>query len=190
MDCGRPGSSVHGTSQARILEWVAISPSRGSSQIRDRTRVSGTGRQILYHAATWEDPRHHLVPYISHRELHGEQVPLPGACHGSLPPSPKGPALFLAAPKDQPCSWQHPRPSATWSCLLSTHILIRDRGEVGKVGSSEWWGQGTLQLQHRVTREPRKGRSVERLRPAGSREGRTLFREARGNSLEVQWLQL
>ena len=34
------GSSVHGISQARILEWVAISFSRGSSQPRDRTRVS------------------------------------------------------------------------------------------------------------------------------------------------------
>ena len=31
MDCGLPGSSVHGTFQARILEWVAVSYSRGSS---------------------------------------------------------------------------------------------------------------------------------------------------------------
>ena len=31
MDCGLPGSSVHGILQARILEWVAISSSRGSS---------------------------------------------------------------------------------------------------------------------------------------------------------------
>ena len=35
MDCGPPGSSVQGTPQARILEWVAISSSRGSSQPRD-----------------------------------------------------------------------------------------------------------------------------------------------------------
>ena len=40
MDCSPPGSSVHGISQARILEWVAISFSRGSSQPRDRTSVS------------------------------------------------------------------------------------------------------------------------------------------------------
>ena len=32
MDCSLPGSSVHGISQARILEWVAISFSKGSSQ--------------------------------------------------------------------------------------------------------------------------------------------------------------
>ena len=37
MDCSPPGSSVHGILQARTLEWVAISFSRGSSQPRDRT---------------------------------------------------------------------------------------------------------------------------------------------------------
>ena len=40
MDCSLPGSSVHGIFQARVLEWVAISFSSGSSQPRDRTRVS------------------------------------------------------------------------------------------------------------------------------------------------------
>ena len=54
MDCNPPGSSVHGISQARILEWVAISFSWGSSRPRDRTRVSSIGRQILYRRATRE----------------------------------------------------------------------------------------------------------------------------------------
>ena len=49
MDCSLPGSSVHGISQARVLEWVAIFSSRGCSQSRDGTRVSCTGRRILYH---------------------------------------------------------------------------------------------------------------------------------------------
>ena len=40
MDCGPPGSSVHGILQARILEWVAIPFSRGSSRPRDQTCVS------------------------------------------------------------------------------------------------------------------------------------------------------
>ena len=40
MDCSSPGSSVHGISQARILEWIAISSSTGSSQPRDQTQVS------------------------------------------------------------------------------------------------------------------------------------------------------
>ena len=40
VDCSPPGSSLHGILQARILEWVAISFSRGSSWPRDQTQVS------------------------------------------------------------------------------------------------------------------------------------------------------
>ena len=40
MDCNLPGSPVHGIFQARVLEWVAISFSRRSSQPRDQTQVS------------------------------------------------------------------------------------------------------------------------------------------------------
>ena len=40
IGCSLPGSSVHGIFQAIVLEWIAISFSRGSSQPRDRTRVS------------------------------------------------------------------------------------------------------------------------------------------------------
>ena len=40
MDCSPPGSSVHGILQVRILGWVAMPSSRGSSRPRDRTRVS------------------------------------------------------------------------------------------------------------------------------------------------------
>ena len=54
MDCSLPGSSVHGISQSRILEWVAISFSSGSSQPRDWTHVSCTGRWILHHWTTRE----------------------------------------------------------------------------------------------------------------------------------------
>ena len=49
--CSPPDSSVHGIFQARMVEWVAISSSRGSSQ---PTRVSCIGRWILYHPATCE----------------------------------------------------------------------------------------------------------------------------------------
>ena len=55
--CSPPGSSVHGISQARIPEWVAISSSRGSSWPRDQThvsRVSFINRWIVYHWATRE----------------------------------------------------------------------------------------------------------------------------------------
>ena len=40
VDCSQPGSSVHGILQARILEWVAIPFSRGSSWPKDQTQVS------------------------------------------------------------------------------------------------------------------------------------------------------
>ena len=47
MDCSLPGFSVHGIFQARVLEWVAISFPRGSSQPRDWTWVSRTaGRRF------------------------------------------------------------------------------------------------------------------------------------------------
>ena len=56
MDCSPSGFSVHGIFQARILEWVAISSSRGSSQCRVWIHicVSWIDRRILYHWATWE----------------------------------------------------------------------------------------------------------------------------------------
>ena len=47
MDCSPPGSSVHGILQARILEWVAISFSRGSSLTRDRTQVSRVAGRLF-----------------------------------------------------------------------------------------------------------------------------------------------
>ena len=51
-----PGSPVHGTVQARILEWIAISSSRVSSQPKDQTQVSGV---YLYWQAN-SLPLHHL----------------------------------------------------------------------------------------------------------------------------------
>ena len=55
MDCSLPGFSIHGIFQARVLEWVAVSFSRGSSWPRDRTRVSHTaGRHFTVVWATRE----------------------------------------------------------------------------------------------------------------------------------------
>ena len=57
-----PGTSSHEIFQARILKWVAISCSRGSSQPKAQTCMSCIVRQILYHSATWEA---HVIPYFS-----------------------------------------------------------------------------------------------------------------------------
>ena len=70
MDQSPPGSFLHGILQPRILEWVAISYSRGSSQPRDRTRASCASYISCidwqadhclppgkwYHCATWKAP--------------------------------------------------------------------------------------------------------------------------------------
>ena len=55
MDCGPPGSSVHGIFQTGILDWAPISFCRDLFRCRDHTHVfwvSCIGRQILYHWAT------------------------------------------------------------------------------------------------------------------------------------------
>ena len=54
MDCSLPGSSVHEILQARILEWVAISFCRGSSQPRDWSWVSCTTGRFFTNWATRE----------------------------------------------------------------------------------------------------------------------------------------
>ena len=56
VDCNPPGSSVHGILQARILEWAAISFSRGSSQPRDWTQVSRIAGRCFNLWATREAP--------------------------------------------------------------------------------------------------------------------------------------
>ena len=52
MECSLPSSFAHGILQARILEWVAMLSSRGSSRPRDQTCISCVScisRQVLYH---------------------------------------------------------------------------------------------------------------------------------------------
>ena len=64
MDCSLPGSSVHGISQARILECVAISYSRGSSRPKDRTQVSFVS-SIVRWIFTTEPPGKPIVLFNS-----------------------------------------------------------------------------------------------------------------------------
>ena len=73
MDCSLPGSSIHGIFQARILQWVAISFSGGSSQPRDRTWVSCIVGRHFTIWATRKAPRHHLNHHRIFRVLPGAQ---------------------------------------------------------------------------------------------------------------------
>ena len=79
MDCRLPGSSVHGILQARMLEWVAISFSRGSSWSKVQTCISYIGRRMLYH---WETREAWLLLVLSSSSYRSssskaEQVPSP-----------------------------------------------------------------------------------------------------------------
>ena len=85
VDCNQPGSSVHGILQARILEWVAFSFSRGSSWSRDRTRVSYIIGRFFTIWATREAPNTSegktLLKVITRRTwsyFHQEQAGLAG----------------------------------------------------------------------------------------------------------------
>ena len=89
MDCNLPGSSVHGIFQARILEWVAMSSSRGSSQPRDRTNISLSLLHWQARSLPLEPPG--MPPFnefcsvqsLSHVQLF--VTPWTAACQASLP---------------------------------------------------------------------------------------------------------
>ena len=75
MDCSLPRSSVHGILQARILELVAISFSKGFSRPRDQTRISCiVGR----HFTVW------ATREVLHTQKHREKPGLALACEGGI----------------------------------------------------------------------------------------------------------
>ena len=79
MDCSPPGSSVHGIFQARVLEWVTMPSSRGSSQSGDQTQVSciaggfftvwATRRKVLPDPDNHNGVVTHLEPDILESEV-------------------------------------------------------------------------------------------------------------------------
>ena len=69
MDCSLWGSYVRGIFQARILEWVAISFSRGSFHLRDWTHISCLGRQVLYHLHHKDAPLALVPGHISKTQI-------------------------------------------------------------------------------------------------------------------------
>ena len=74
MDRNLPGSAVHGIYQARILEWAAISFSRGSSQPRDRNRVSCTADRCF---TVWATREALIPPLIQPFNESGLQCKIP-----------------------------------------------------------------------------------------------------------------
>ena len=97
MDCSLPSSSVGGIIQAKILEWVAISSSRGSSQPRDRTHVSCIsciGKHVLYqqcHLGTklasklvCKDEKNKTKTKADTATTKNSTLPLPNSVFGSI----------------------------------------------------------------------------------------------------------
>ena len=89
IDCSPPGSSVHGILQARILEWIAIPFSRGSSQPRDWTWVSCTTGRFLTNWASKEVqywprryPNNHTVVWQLKTEARDQASGASQFCHG------------------------------------------------------------------------------------------------------------
>ena len=155
MDCSPPGSSIHRIFQARILEWVAMPFSRGSSQPRDRTWVSPTAGGILYHLS------HHRSPFLTiehHKSatnlkeggsVHPLHIPLPPAWR----PASWGDAEVDNHTKGRAC-WDGGVESSDWSHTwiqnwpetpcpgrrLSPHVLLHlgwPYASVSEISSSQ-----------------------------------------------------
>ena len=111
MDCSLSRSSVHGILQARILEWVAISFSRGPSQPRDRTRVSCIAGRCFTIWATREDLRPHELQHTRPPcpsptpGVHSDSHPSGPWCHPAISSSV---VLFSSFPKSLPASESFP----------------------------------------------------------------------------------
>ena len=65
MDSSLPGSHVHGISQARILQWITTSSSKGSSQPRDQTWISCIGRRLLISLVPPGEPQYNVISHNS-----------------------------------------------------------------------------------------------------------------------------
>ena len=87
MDYSTPGCCLHGILQARILEWVVISFSRGSPQPKDQTCVSCFGRQVLHRWATWEAMSSSFLN--THKCDHVQGSECCTVLSGPFPPGPK-----------------------------------------------------------------------------------------------------
>ena len=74
MDYSLPGSSVYGILQARILEWIAILFSRGSSRPRDWTQVSFIASRFFTIRVTREAPIGLTCPYFRRTEAHRVEI--------------------------------------------------------------------------------------------------------------------
>ena len=133
--CSPPGSSVHGISQARILEWVAISYARGFSRPRDQTR---TGRRILDHWATREAPFEQWAirkPLVVALQLAVWRRAWWPGCFLSIP-------IVIILPQKRHGGWK-PTSTKAQLCIPTMHLVHNEAGLVLRQPSVVWYGTVT-----------------------------------------------
>ena len=121
MGCNLPGSSDPGIFQARILKWVAVSFSRGSSQPRDQTWASHIAGRRFYHLS-------HQGSHVSEAPPQGpERGPQPGCGASPIKPQ-QGDVLGVEGREENECSQSHLVASRTYHLTLSSHLPAAGRG--------------------------------------------------------------
>ena len=128
MDCSPPGSSVHGILQARILEWVAISFSRGYAQARNQSRASSISRRVLLLLS----PQGSRITWATVKTVVNDQV-IQGMTQRSL--GHPSESFFLTFP------------SGDWASLIAQLVKnppanARDPGSIPGLGRSAGEGIG------------------------------------------------
>ena len=120
MHCSPPGSSVHGITQARILEWVAFSFPGVSSWPRDQIHVSYIGMWILYHWVTRETRNIYCKKKQRHKkwlicfQIHVVRA-LPWVQHRSIPKAVAPSSIRIILVKRKHVNYNHwPQNSNPW----------------------------------------------------------------------------
>ena len=113
--CSPPSPSVHGISQARTLEWVAISFSRGSSWLKDWACISCIGRWILHHWVTWEAPLIGcLLLLLSCKVVFDSATSWPAQLHSEAHQAPLSSPISPSLLRFMPTEW----------VMLSNHLIL------------------------------------------------------------------
>ena len=133
IDCTPPGSSVHGTLQARILQWVAILFSKGSSQPRVQTQVSCTAggflpiwvtrEALVCYSMEMRRFTYLLSKYLRHNHCAGHRVTI--RCdRTALKPSVEGTRVFVTSSEFYFKTLQHKQCNIN-VCLLALISCLR-----------------------------------------------------------------
>ena len=138
-DCSLPGSSVHGILQARILEWVAIHFSRGSSQPRDWTWVSCIAGRFF---TVWAIEKPHILVIVQFSHSVVSNSLQPHELQHTRPscPSPTPGVHSNSCPSSQ---WCHPAVSSSVIPFSSCPQSLPASGSFPMSQLFAWGGQST-----------------------------------------------